>query len=106
MTSPRVEAGKAQLTAGVRPHDLGASPGQSLCRCLVGLAAESLWMLRWVTKQRQGSHAILAEIGPDKRVEARPLKSFFGESSVPGQEEAFVEGIVRTLMPSLSPSTE
>ena len=24
----------------------------------------------------------------------------------PGQEEAFVEGIVRTLMPSLSPSTE
>jgi AcrR family transcriptional regulator len=34
------------------------------------------------------------------------FKSFFGESSVPGQEEAFVEGIVRTLMPSLSPSKE
>ena len=34
------------------------------------------------------------------------FKSFFGESSVPGQEEVFVEGIVRTLMPSLSPSTE
>jgi Phospholipid methyltransferase len=44
-TSPRVEAGKAQLTAGVRPHDLGASPGQSLCPCLVGLAAESLWTI-------------------------------------------------------------
>lgn len=34
------------------------------------------------------------------------FKSFFGESNVPGQEEVFVEGIVRTLMPSLSPSTE
>ena len=34
MTSPRVEAGKAQLTAGVRPHDLGASPGQSLAAFL------------------------------------------------------------------------
>jgi hypothetical protein len=35
------------------------------------------------------------------------FKSFFGESSVPGQEEeVFVDGIVRTLMPSLSPSTE
>ena len=33
---------KSATPAGVRPHDLGASPAQSLCRCLVGSLNEAV----------------------------------------------------------------